>query len=138
MMDNVDKYMTALDKLPKDNGKDLAWDYCLTYMNGIESIRILMQNQLTKQPVTQRVITIDNIYAMDDPESAAANVIEIMYEEAGEHSNAEKLLMSPDEAADILRKYAKNFEESGDWDYIDDEDLVTALNVAIKCLEVTL
>jgi len=141
MMDNVDKYMTALDILPKDNGRDLAWCYCMSYTYGIEGIRITMQNRWAKPPVTyQRFIPVDDIYAMDDPESAAAKIIEIMYEEAGEHSNAEKLLMSPDKAAGILREYAKNFEECGAWDPLDinDEDLITALNVAIKCLEVTL
>ena len=47
------------------------------------------------------------------------------------------LLMSPDEAAGILREFAKDFEECGAWD-IDDATLVTALKVAIKSLEVTL
>lgn len=77
------------------------------------------------------------IYEMDDPKSAATKMIELMYEEAGEHNNTEKLLMSPDEAADILREFTKGFEEYGAWD-IEDDVLVTALKVAIKCLEVTL
>lgn len=137
-MDKVDKYMYALDRQRKDNGRDLAWSYCLAYSDGIEGIRITMQNRWAKPPVTyQRFIPINDIYEMDDPESAAAKIIEIMYEEAGEHNNAEKLLMSPDEAAGILREFAEDFEECGGWD-IEDEVLVTALKVAIKCLEVTL
>lgn len=141
MMDKVDKYMTALDILPKDNGRDLTWCYCMSYTYGIEGIRITMQNRWDKPPVTyQHFIPVNDIYEMDDPESAAAKVIESMYEEAGEHNNDDKRLMSPEEAADILRKYAKEFEESG-WtisNIEDDEDLVTAINVAIKCLEVKL
>lgn len=138
MMDKLDKYMYALDRQQKDNGRDLAWCYCMAYSYGIEGIRITMQNRWAKPPVTyQRFIPINDIYEMDDPESAAAKIIEIMYEEAGEHNDAEKLLMSPDEAAGILREFTKEFEEWGDWDIADDV-LITALNVAIKCLEVTL
>lgn len=139
MMDKVDKYMTALDILPKDNGRDLTWCYCMSCTYGIEGIRITMQNRWDKPPVTyQHFIPVNDIYEMDDPESAAAKVIESMYEEAGEHNNDDKRLMSPEEAAGILREYAKNFEECGYWDPLDinDEELVTALKVAIKCLEV--
>lgn len=137
-MDNVEKYIDALSRLPQDNGRDLVWCYCVMYSDGSEGIGITMQNRWAKPPVTyQRFIPFYDIYAMDDPESAAAKMIELMYDEAGEHSNTEKLLMSPDEAAGILREFAKDYEEVGCWD-IDDEDLVTALNVAIKCLEVTL
>lgn len=68
---------------------------------------------------------------------AAAIVIENMYYDFGEHIVDTKLLMSPDQAAGILREFAKDFEECGGWD-IEDEDLITALKVAIKCLEVNL
>lgn len=37
----------------------------------------------------------------------------------------------------VLREFAKDFEECGSWN-IEDDKLVTALKVAIKCLEVTL
>ena len=47
-------------------------------------------------------------------------------------------MMSPDEAAGILREFVKDYEEYGAWVDIDDEDLITALKVAIKSLEVTL
>lgn len=47
----------------------------------------------------------------------------------------EKPLMSLDEAADILREFAKDFGEYGVWK-IEDDVLITALKVAIKCLEV--
>lgn len=137
-MDKVNEYVKALDMLPKDNGRDLTWCYGLAYTDKGEGIRITMQNRWAKPPVTyQRFIPFYNIYEMDDPESAAAKLIEIMYEEAGEHNNAEKLLMPPDEAVGILREFAKDFEECGAWD-IEDDMLVTALKVAIKCLEVTL
>lgn len=141
MIDKVDEYIRALDKLPKNNGLDLVWCYSLAYTDKGEGIRVTMQNRWAKPPVTyQRFIPSNYIFAMDDPESAAAKMIENMYEEARECYNAEKLLMSPEEAAGILRNYTKNFEECGAWDPldIDDEELVTALNVAIKCLEVTL
>lgn len=141
MMDKVDKYLDALGILPKDNGRDLTWCYGLAYTDKGEGIRITMQNRWAKPPVTyQRFIPANDIYEMDDPKSAATKMIENMYVEARECYNAEKRLMSLDEAAGILREYAKNFEECGAWDPldIDDEDLITALNVAIKCLEVTL
>ena len=138
MIDKVDEYIRALDKLPKDNGLDLVWCYSLVYTDKGEGIRVTMQNRWAKPPVTyQRFIPSNYIFAMDDSESAAAKMIELMYEEAGEHNNTEKLLMSPDEAAGILREFAKDFEEYGAWD-IEDDVLVTALKVAIKCLEVTL
>ena len=138
-MDKVDAYIRALDKIPKDNnGLDLAWCYGLAHTDEGEGIRITMQNRWAKPPLTyQRFIPSDYIYAMDDPESAAAKMIENLYEEVEERSNAEKLLMSPDEAAGILREFAKDFEEWGAWD-IEDDVLVRALKVAIKCLEVTL
>lgn len=60
-----------------------------------------------------------------------------MYYDFGEHIVDKKLLMSPDQAAGILREFVKDFEECGAWN-ISDEDLVTALKVAIKCMEVTL
>lgn len=137
-MDNVDKYIDALGRLPKDNGWDLAWRYGLAYGDEGEGIRITMQNRWTRPPVTyQRFIPSSYIHAMDDPESAAAKMIENLYEEVEERSNAEKLLMSPDEAAGILREFTKDFKECGAWD-IDDATLIKALKVAIKSLEVTL
>lgn len=140
MMDNVDKYMDALGRLPKDNGRDLAWCYRLAYGAEGEGIRITMQNRWTRPPVTyQRFIPSNYIYAMDDPESAAAKMIENLYEETGEHIIDEKLLMSPDEAAGILRQFTKDFEECGAWDYEPaggaDEILIEALEVAIAALE---
>ena len=139
MMDKVDKYVAALGRLRKDNGLNLAWDYCLIYKPGNEGIRVTMQNRWAKPPVThQHFIPVDHIYEMDDPESAAAKLIENMYLDFGEHIIDKKLLMSPDEAAGILREFVKDFEECGAWVDIDDGDLITALNVAIKCLEVTL
>lgn len=137
-MDKVNEYVKALDMLPKDNGRDLIWCCCVAYLDGCEGIRITMQNRWAKPPVTyQRFVPFYDIYEMDDPKSAATKMIELMYEEAGEHNNTEKRLMSLDEAAGILREFAKDFEECGAWD-IEDDVLVTALKVAIKCLEVTL
>lgn len=138
-MDKVDAYIRALDKIPKDNnGLDLVWCYGLAHTDEGEGIRITMQNRWAKPPLTyQRFIPSEYIYAMDNPESAAAKMIELMYEEYGKNNNVEKLLMSPDEAAGILREFAKDFEEWGAWD-IEDDVLVRALKVAIKCLEVTL
>ena len=138
MMDKVDKYMGALGRLPDNNGRDLVWCYGLAHTDEGEGIRITMQNRWAKPPVThQHFIPSEHIYEMDDPESAAAKLIENMYLDFGEHIDDEKPLMSPDEAAGILREFAKDFEERGAWD-IEDDVLVTALKVAIKCLEVTL
>ena len=46
-------------------------------------------------------------------------------------------MMSPDEAAGILREFVKDYEEYGAWVDIDDEDLRTALKVAIKFRQAT-
>ena len=81
-MDKVNEYVKALETLPKDNGRDLVWDYYLVYAYENEGIRVTMQNRWTKPPVTyQRFIPFEHIYEMDDPESAAAKMIELMYEE---------------------------------------------------------
>ena len=140
-MNKVDAYIRALDKIPKDNnGLDLVWCYGLAHTDEGEGIRITMQNRWAKPPLTyQRFIPSDYIYAMDDPESAAANMIELMYEEYGKNNNVEKLLMSPDEAL----KFLKELREDLEFGWVDiygpeggaDEIVAEALKVAIECLK---
>lgn len=141
MMDNVDKYMDALGRQRKDNGRDLAWCYSLAHTDEGEGIRITMQNRWAKPPVTyQRFIPSNYIYAMDDPESAAAKMIENMYEEAGEHIVDKKLLISPEEALKRLKELSEDLSHGwvdvyGPEDRDDDELVIEALDVAIACLE---
>ena len=138
-MTNVDIFIDELGKLPHDNGSNLTWFVETDYDKRV--VEIVMKDR-TRKPVKTKAqfCSFDDIYAMPDPRYGAALAIEKMYYEFGEHIIDKKLLMSPDEAAGILRKYVKEFEEGGYWDPLDinDEDLVTAINVAIKCLEVTL
>ena len=140
-MTNVDIFIDELGKLPHDNGSNLTWFAEADYDKRV--VEIVMRDR-TRKPVKTKAqfCSFDDIYAMPDPRYGAALAIENMYYEFGEHIIDEKLLMSPDKAAGILREFAKDFEECGDWDFvgndIDDEDLVTAIKVAIKCLEVTL
>ena len=135
-MTNVDIFLDELGKLPHDNGSNLTWFVETDPINRV--VKIMMRDR-TRKPVKSRaqLCSFDDIYAMPDPRYGAALAIKNMYYDFGEHIIDEKLLMSPDEAAGILREFAKDFEECGAWD-IDDADLVTALKVAIKCLEVTL
>ena len=138
-MTNVDYFIDELGRLPH-NGTHLIWFVEPDYDK--EVVKITMKDR-TRKPVrvkTQKC-PFEDIMAMVEPRLAAKSIIEKMYYDFGEHIIDEKLLMSPDKAADILREFAKDFEECGDWDFvgndIDDEDLVTAIKVAIKCLEVT-
>lgn len=134
-MTNIDYFLDELGRLPR-NGIHLTWFVDVDYDK--EIVKITMKDR-TRKPVRAKVqlCPFEEIMAMVEPRLAAKSIIEKMYYDFGEHIIDEKLLMSPDEAADILRKFAKEFEEWGDWDIADDA-LITALNVAIKCLEVTL
>ena len=127
-MTNVDIFIDELGKLPHDNGSKLNWYFDTDYE--LMRITILMRDK-TQKPVKalKRMLLFEEIMA--------AMVIEKMYYDFGEHIIDEKLLMSPDKAAGILREFTKDFEECGSWD-IEDDVLITALKVAIKFLEVTL
>lgn len=135
-MTNVDIFIDELGKLPHDNGSNLTW---FVETDPIKrAVKIVMKDRTRKPTKTKaQFCSFDDIYAMPDPRYGAALAIENMYYDFGEHIIDEKLLMSPDEAAGILREFAKDFEEYGAWD-IDDAALVTALKVAINCLEVKL
>lgn len=135
-MTNVDYFIDELGRLPH-NGAHLIWFVEPDYDE--EVVKITMKDR-TRKPVRVEVqmCPFEDIMAMVEPRLAAKSIIEKMYYDFGEHIIDKKLLMSPEEAADILRKYAKEFEESGSWVDIDDVDFITALNVAIKCLEVKL
>lgn len=135
-MTNVDYFIDELGRLPH-NGTHLIWFVETDYDEGV--VKITMKDR-TRKPVRTKVqmCPFEDIMAMVEPRLAAKSIIEKMYYDFGEHIVDKKLLMSLDEAAGILRKYAKEFEESGSMVDIDDVDLITALNVAIKCLEVTL
>lgn len=135
-MTNIDIFIDELGKLPHDNGSNLTWFVETDYDE--RRVKIVMKDR-TRKPVKtiSKICPFEDIMAMVDPRWTAAVVIENMYYEFGEHIVDTKLLMSPDEAAGILREFAKDFEECGAWD-IEDDVLVTALKVAIKCLEVTL
>ena len=134
-MTNVDYFIDELGRLPH-NGTHLIWFVETDYDEGV--VKIAMKDR-TRKPVkvkTQKCL-FEDIMAMVEPRLAAKSIIDKMYYDFGEHIIDEKLLMSPDEAAGILREFTKDFEECGAWD-IDDATLVTAPKVAIKCLEVTL
>lgn len=135
-MTNIDIFIDELGKLPHDNGSNLTWFVETDYDE--RRVKIVMKDR-TRKPVKtiSKICPFEDIMAMVDPRWTAAVVIENMYYEFGEHIIDKKLLMSPDEAAGVLREFAKDFEECGAWD-IEDDVLVTALKVAIKCLEVTL
>jgi len=135
-MTNVDIFIDELGRLPH-NGTHLIWFVEPDYDE--EVVKITMKDR-TRKPVRVKVqkCPFEDILAMVEPRLAAKPIIENMYYDFGEHIIDQKLLMSPEEAADILREYAKEFEESGSWVDIDDVDFITALNVAIKCLEVNL
>ena len=135
-MTNVDIFIDELGKLPHDNGSNLTWFVETDPINRV--VKIMMRDH-TRKPVKTMAnfCPFEDIYAMPDPRRCAALIIEDMYYDFGEHIIDKKLLMSPDEAAGILREFAKDFEECGSWS-IEDDVLVTALKVAIECLEVTL
>lgn len=135
-MTNIDYFVDELGRLPH-NGAHLFWFVETDYDKAV--VKITMKDR-TRKPARAKIqlCPFEDIMAMVEPRLAAKSIIEKMYYDFGEHIVDQKLLMSQEEAADILRKYAKDFEESGAWVDIDDEDLITALNVAIKCLEVTL
>ena len=134
-MTNVDYFIDELGRLPH-NGTHLIWFVEPNYDE--EVVKITMKDR-TRKPVRVKVqkCLFEDILAMVEPRLAAKSIIEKMYYDFGEHIIDEKLLMSPDVAAGILREFTKDFEECGAWD-IDDATLVTALKVAIKSLEVTL
>lgn len=135
-MTNVDIFIDELGKLPHDNGSNLVWYFDTDYELG--RVKILMRDR-TRKPVKglARLCLFEDIMAMPDPRGYAALIIEKMYYDFGEYIIDKKLLMSPDEAAGILREFAKDFEECSSWD-IEDDTLIAALKVAINCLEVTL
>ena len=135
-MTNVDIFIEELGRLAHSNGSNLTWFIETDYNKRV--VKIVMKDR-TRRPVKTmaKFCSFDDIYALPDPRGAAVLVIENMYYDFGEHIVTKELLMSPDEAADILREFAKDFEECSSWD-IEDDVLVTALKVAIKCLEVTL
>lgn len=135
-MTNIDYFIDELGRLPH-NGIHLTWFVDVDYDE--EAVKITMKDR-TRKPTKAKVqlCPFEDIMAMVEPRLAAKSIIEKMYYDFGEHIVDKKLLISPEEAAGILRKYVKEFEEGGDWVDIDGEDFITALNVAIKCLEVTL
>lgn len=135
-MTEVDIFIDELGRLPHSNEDNLTWFVDTDYSKRV--VKIVMKDR-TRKPVKTmaKFISFDDIYAMNDPRGCAALIIKNMYYDFGEHIIDEKLLMSTDEAAGILKEFAKDFEESGGWN-IDDAVLITALKVAIKCLEATL
>lgn len=135
-MTNVEIFLDELGKLPHDNGSNLTWWAATDYDK--RAVKIVMRDHTCKPIKTKTLFcSFDDIYAMPDPRYGAALAIENLYYDFGEHIIDEKLLMSPDEAASILREFTKDFEENGAWD-IEDDVLITALKVAINCLEVKL
>lgn len=134
-MTEVDIFIDELGRLPHSNEDNLTWFVETDYSKRV--VKIVMKDR-TRKPVKTiaKFISFDDIYAMNWPRKCAALIIKNMYYDFGEHIIDEKLLMSTDEAAGILREFAKDFEELGGWS-IDDAVLITALKVAIKCLEVT-
>lgn len=134
-MTNVDIFIDELGKLPH-NGTHLNWFIETDYDN--EVVKITMKDH-TRKPVRAKVqlCPFEDIMAMVEPRLVAKSIIEKMYYDFGEHIIDEKRLMSLDEAASILREFTKDFEEYGAWG-IEDDVLITALKVAIKCLEVKL
>lgn len=134
-MNNVDIFIDELGRLAH-NGIHLTWFVDVDYDKA--AVKITMKDR-TRKPVrvkTQKC-PFEDIMAMVEPRLAAKSIIEKMYYDFGEHIIDKKLLMSPDEAAGILREFAKDFEECSSWD-IEDDTLIAALKVAINCLEVTL
>lgn len=135
-MTNVDMFIDELGKLPHDNGSNLTWFVETDYDKRV--VKIVMKDRTRKPTKTKvQICSFDDIYEFPDPRGGAALVIENMYYDFGEHIVDKKLLMSLDQAAGILREFTKDFEECSSWD-IEDDVLVAALKVAIKCLEVTL
>lgn len=134
-MTEVDIFIDELGRLPHSNEDNLTWFVETDYSK--RAVKIVMKNR-TRKPVKTmaKFISFDDIYAMNDPRKWAALIVKNMYYDFGEHIIDEKLLMSTDEAAGILKEFAKDFEELGGWN-ADDAVLITALKVAIKCLEVT-
>lgn len=133
-MTNVEIFLDELGKLPHDNGSNLTWWAATDYDK--RAVKIVMRDRTCKPIKTKTLFcSFDDIYAMPDPRYGASLAIENMYYDFGEHIIDEKLLMSPDKAADILREFTKDFEEYGAWN-IEDDVLITALKVAINCLEV--
>ena len=127
-MTNVDYFIDELGRLPH-NGTHLIWFVETDYDEGV--VKIAMKDR-TRKPVkvkTQKCL-FEDIMAMVEPRLAAKSIIDKMYYDFGEHIVDTKLLMSPDEAAGVLREFAKDFEECGAWD-IDDATLVTALKVTL-------
>lgn len=140
-MTNVDIFIDELRKLPHDNGSNLIWFVETDHDKRV--VKIVMKDRTSRPTKTKALFySFDDIYEMPDPRYGAALAIENMYYDFGEHIVDKSLLMSPDEAAGILREFTKDLEECGSWDFvgnsIDEAALITALKVAIKCLEVTL
>lgn len=134
-MTNIDYFVDELGRLPH-NGIHLTWFVDVDYDK--EIVKIIMKDR-TRKPARTKVqlCPFEDIMAMVEPRLAAKSIIEKMYYDFGEHIVDTKLLMPPDEAAGILREFVKDFEECGAWN-IEDDVLITALKVAIKCMEVTL
>lgn len=134
-MTEVDNFIDELGRLPHSNENNLTWFVEADYSKRV--VKIVMKDR-TRKPVKTMAnfISFDDIYAMNDPRKCAALIVKNMYYDFGEHIIDEKLLMSTDEAAGILKEFTTDFEELGGWN-VDDAVLITALKVAIKCLEVT-
>ena len=131
-MTNVDIFIDELGKLPHDNGSNLTWFVETDPINRV--VKIMMRDH-TRKPVKTMAnfCLFDDIYAMPDPRRCAALIIEDMYYDFGEHIIDKKLLMSPDEAIEVLRSLK-------DWLYLCSMNGGTsiqreAIDIAIACLE---
>lgn len=128
-MDKVDAYIRALDKIPKDNGRNLTWGYALVSNEGQDCVLVTMQDRWTRPTkYYQRFIPFDYIYATEDQEDAANNLIELMYTEAEEH-------MSPSEALGHLNSLLEDVENGFVNLYRNYEEVAESLKVAIECLK---
>lgn len=129
MMDKVDEYVRALDKLPKDNGCNLTWDYALSVREGQDCVIVTMQDRWANpNKYYQRFVLFDHIHAIEDPESAAKNLIDRMYLEAKEY-------MSPSEALDYLNSLLEDVENGFVNLYRNYGEVADSLKVAIECLK---
>ncbi len=129
MMDKVDVYIRALDKLPKDNGRNLTWGYALAAREDQNYVRVTMQDRWAMPTkYYQRYIPFDHIYAIEDPESAAKSLIDRMYLEAEEY-------MSPSEALDHLNSLLEDVENGFVNLYRNYGEVADSLRVAIECLK---
>ena len=128
-MDKVDAYIRVLDKIPKDNGRNLTWNYALVSNEGQDCVMVAMQNRWAMPTkYYRRFIPFDHIYATEDQEGAANNLIELMYSEAEEH-------MSPSEALVHLNSLLDDVENGFVNLYRNYEEVAESLKVAIECLK---